>query len=74
MLCERRGWTRRRFLSGLSVLLGATAAAGCGPAGVGSVKLKNSGGKFKARTGKGAGTSRRRIPGPNDMKPADGGQ
>ncbi len=74
MMCEYQRPTRRRFLKSLALVFGTTGTAGCAPEGVGSVKLKNSGGKFKTLTGKGAGKSRRQIPGPKDMNPADGGR
>jgi hypothetical protein len=67
-------WARRRFLARLTLFLGATGTVGCAPQETGSVKLKNSGGKLKAMSGQGAEKSRRRIPGPNDMKPVDGGR
>jgi hypothetical protein len=72
MLLEGRSWTRRRFFRVLPLMLGATGAVGCGPEGVGSVKLENRGAKLNAFLKKGAGKSHGPIPGPHDMRPADG--
>jgi hypothetical protein len=69
MKAEHPNWTRRGFLTRLTLSLGATATVGCGPEGAGSVQLRNSGGKSKTLTERGAGKTRRRVPGPNDMKP-----
>jgi hypothetical protein len=77
MTFEDESWARRQLLMGLTILFGATGLIGCAPEGAGSVKLKNSGGKFQAVREKGKYLTKVRpgpALGPNDMRPVDDDQ
>lgn len=77
MRFDRLSLTRRQFWIGLTSVRGATVLPGCGPEGVGSVKLRPRGGKHNALTEKcevSSKTRPHRVFGPNDMRPAHDGR